>query len=1322
MPLLTLDGNDYFLVVRGLAFAALKTARNVSDVFGDELLLTPQNLLSEAPLSATPEETVRMAAQVAAFFGLDDDFAMRLAAAPALGGWAELVAEAAGPRPKSITFFTSGSTGTPKPILRDFYDMEQDAEYLGRQLLGSKRIVSLVPPHHIYGFIYTVLIPKVLGASCLNKRFARPAAVIRSLEPGDAVVGIPQIWRLCTETRERFPASVIGVTSTGPCPAEVIHTLRRQGLAVMHEIYGSSESGAMGHRQSPDAPLTLMATWSRVSENAFVRTREDGTRSEPFVFQDELDWQDETHFLVKKRLDSAVQVAGVNIYPARVREALLEHEAVRDCAVRLMRPEEGNRLKAFVVPEDGASAETELTAALQAHLAGRVSPLEQPKSIVYGTELPRNEMGKLSDWSIATRRTGMTIAQALERLEREHTPVPPSQPFTVDDLRPEDAWGVARLFYAEHGPSFPFETYYIPERLLEENRHGLVHGAVARTPSGDVVGYGSIFRSSAPYHGVYEIGSHQILESYRGARVGFALQEYIRDVLLPRRGVEAFFSEAPCHQVVTQKFAAMCGFCESALEIGLMPASAYGQTSHPEDRVSTLLLFGSGDEQTRVLYCPERYMEAVDWLREGLKAERTVLAALAAPPVGHVTRSSTEHFAFAQVARMHVSSMGEDFAETLAAFEAQASKRGSVVTQVFLNLGEQWCGAGVEALREHGYFLGGLLPRWFDDDGLLLQRVLEMPDFASINLYSQRAHRILDRIRRDIESNPACRAPRRAAVSTAGDNRAYLASALREVGIAGEGLTMEEVVAVARHDAATRLTRDRAALDRVDGSAAFIEWAVRTGEPIYGVNTGFGGMANIAIEADSLSALQNNLLRFLNVCAGEHLPLEDVRAGMLLRANSHMRGVSGVRRELIERLLVFLNNGVTPLVRSLGSIGASGDLAPLASITGALTGADACFQVSMGGETMSCLVALERLGLSPLSLGPKEGLGMVNGTSVMTGIATNCLYDARRLVALALGFHALAIQALLGSNQSFHPFIHKHKPHPGQRLAAEIMLDLLHGSAMCRNELDGHHSVVDDQPVQDRYSLRCLPQFLGPVLDALAQSRATLETEINSANDNPLIDGEGCLSLHSGNFLGQYVAVTMDHLRYCLGLTAKHMDAQIALLVAPEFNCGLPASLVGNPARSVNMGLKGLQIAANSIMPLVSYYGAPIADRFPTHAEQFNQNINSQGFNAANLARTSLRALEAYTAMALIFGSQAVALRAKRISGSHDPRPLLSPVSAGLYEAVLAALGKETAVDKPLIWNDDEQSLENMVQRLQTDIASDGGTIRAVGDVISRLC
>ena len=416
--------------------------------------------------------------------------------------------------------------------------------------------------------------------------------------------------------------------------------------------------------------------------------------------------------------------------------------------------------------------------------------------------------------------------------------------------------------------------------------------------------------------------------------------------------------------------------------------------------------------------------------------------------------------------------------------------------------------------------------------------------------------------------------------------------------------------------------------------------------------------------------------------------------------------------------MTFLNAGVTPHVHEFGSIGASGDLVPLADITGALIGQDPSFTVDFQGEEIDALTALERLGLPRLQLQPKEGLAMVNGTAVMTGIAANCVHDARVLLALALGVHALAIQALRGSRESFHPFIHAHKPHPGQHWTAAHMRDLLSGSQLLRDEETYRSQWHGQELIQDRYSLRCLPQYLGPIVDGLTQIVQQIECEMNSATDNPLIDSEQEVSYHGGNFLGQYVGVAMDHLRYYLGLLAKHLDVQIALLVTPEFSNGLPPSLVGNPARKVNMGLKGLQLAGNSIMPLLAFFGNSLVDRFPTHAEQFNQNINSQGFGSANLTRQAIETFHHYIAIALLFGVQAVDLRTYSLVGHYDAQTCLSPATARLYDAIRTVIGRPSSATLPCIWNDNEQALDVYIARIAADVASGGCIPHAVTDGI----
>lgn len=526
--------------------------------------------------------------------------------------------------------------------------------------------------------------------------------------------------------------------------------------------------------------------------------------------------------------------------------------------------------------------------------------------------------------------------------------------------------------------------------------------------------------------------------------------------------------------------------------------------------------------------------------------------------------------------------------------------------------------------------------------------------------------------------------------------------------IEGTGLTIAQVAQVAYHNAPVRLTDNEQIVKRIQASYEYIVRAVERGEPIYGVTTGFGGMANVLISQEEATELQNNAIRLHKTGAGKRLPVSDVRSAMLLRINSHAQGCSGLRLELIERMALFLNAGVTPQVPEFGSIGASGDLVPLTYITGAIIGLSDQFAVDFAGEETDALTALKRLGLEPIRLQPKEGLAMINGTSVMTGIAANCVYNSQTLITLALGVHALYLQALRGTNQSFHPFIHHHKPHPGQIWVAEQILYLIEGSALIRNELNGQHDHREQDLIQDRYSLRCLPQYMGPIIDGVSQIAGQVETEMNSASDNPLIDVDRQVSYHGGNFLGQYMGVGMDQLRYYLGLTAKHLDAQIALLVSPPFNNGLPPSLVGNTERHVNMGLKGLQLAGNAIMPLLTYLGNSLADRFPTHAEQFNQNINSQGFGSANLARQSVETMQQYMAIALLFGIQAVDLRTRLTVGHYDARVCLSPASRQLYEAVKRVLGVPFSEDRPYIWNDNEQFLDNHILKIVVDITGGG--------------
>lgn len=534
--------------------------------------------------------------------------------------------------------------------------------------------------------------------------------------------------------------------------------------------------------------------------------------------------------------------------------------------------------------------------------------------------------------------------------------------------------------------------------------------------------------------------------------------------------------------------------------------------------------------------------------------------------------------------------------------------------------------------------------------------------------------------------------------------------------INGQDLTLTDIRAVSL-GAKVALTDDPAILARIEKSRQVIAGGVERGEQIYGVTTLFGGMADQYVGPDLLADVQRIAVWQHKSTTGPRLPAEDVRAAMLLRANSFVKGASGVRREIIERYLAFLNAGAHPHVHQRGSIGASGDLVPLSYIGGAVIGLDPAFLVDIGGETLDAHSALSRIGLEPLTLQPKEGLALNNGTGACTGVAANATARALDLASLALGIHALYAQAMLSTDQSFDPFIHAMKPHPGQVWVARQMGRLVAGSKVIRSEAAGGRSHRMGKLIQDRYSLRCLPQYLGPVVDGIATAARQIETEANCANDNPLIDPDTGEIFHTGNFLAQYTGVAMDGLRYHVGLVAKHIDAQIALLMTPEFSYGLNPSLVGNMEAGINVGLKSLQIGGNSMMPLMSFYGQSIVDRFPTHAEQFNQNVNSQAMNSANLARETIDVLEHYLAAALMIGVQAVELRAKLVADSYDAGTILSEASKPLYEAARLASGGAPDPARPLHWDDLDGFIQPKVEGILADIATGGATMRAVGDV-----
>lgn len=318
------------------------------------------------------------------------------------GEWLEVLAEALRTFDARLTFRTSGSSGAPRSCVHSLASLEQEVLVVCGMLGSVRRVLSAVPAHHIYGFLFTVLAPARLNLhDVVDVRRLTPQALGKLLQPGDLVVSHPAHWDLVARHTAVPLDGVRGITSTAPCPPDLARTLERRGLQQLLQIYGSSEVGGVGCRTSGDAPYALMEFWSRsgTDDGSLRRALPDGSGAE-HLLPDHLQWLDDRRFVVGARRDEAVQVGGVNVFPARVRDVLLTHPQVVDAAVRLMAPSEGARLKAFIVPR--ADTETHaLREQLDGWLRNRLSAPEVPKSILFGSALHRNEQGKLCDWAIA---------------------------------------------------------------------------------------------------------------------------------------------------------------------------------------------------------------------------------------------------------------------------------------------------------------------------------------------------------------------------------------------------------------------------------------------------------------------------------------------------------------------------------------------------------------------------------------------------------------------------------------------------------------------------------------------------------------------------------------------------------------------------------------------------------------------------------------------------------------------------------------------------------------------------------------------------------
>ncbi len=431
--------------------------------------------------------------------------------------------------------------------------------------------------------------------------------------------------------------------------------------------------------------------------------------------------------------------------------------------------------------------------------------------------------------------------------------------------------------------------------------------------------------------------------------------------------------------------------------------------------------------------------------------------------------------------------------------------------------------------------------------------------------------------------------------------------------LTGHTLTIEEVVAVARNGESVALGPE--ARTRIERAHQWVQDIVEAGKPVYGINTGFGIFADRRISGDASAQLSRNLILSHSVGTGEPLAQEVTRAAMLIRANTLARGHSGARPQLVETLLEMLNRGVTPCVPSQGSLGSSGDLAPLSHLalvltTDAADRDDESGRAWYGGRLMSGKAAMQAAGIPRLVLGPKEGLALNNGATFSAAIAALAVWDAYNLLETAEIALSMSLEALLGASAAFDARLHAARNHPGQRYTAAQVRSLTLGSTL----LDAAGRV------QDAYSLRCAPQVQGAGRDTLDFVAQVVEREINAATDNPLLFAPG-VALSGGNFHGEPVGMAMDFLAIALAEVAAISERRVFRLTDGKLNAGLPPMLVDTPeAAGLNSGMMMPQYtAASLVLENQTLAASDSVHSLPTSAEQEDHNANAM--TAARHAR-----------------------------------------------------------------------------------------------------
>jgi len=470
----------------------------------------------------------------------------------------------------------------------------------------------------------------------------------------------------------------------------------------------------------------------------------------------------------------------------------------------------------------------------------------------------------------------------------------------------------------------------------------------------------------------------------------------------------------------------------------------------------------------------------------------------------------------------------------------------------------------------------------------------------------------------------------------------------------GRSLTIEDVVAFARRSGDAECTLSAESAEKIQATQRLKQDLIGREIPIYGVTTGFGDSANRQISPSRTVRLQQNLLRFLGSGTGQLSSPEVSRATMLLRTNCLAKGNSGVRLELVERLLFYLNNDILPLIPERGSCGASGDLVPLSYLGAALVGEE---EVLHDGEVKDSKELLSKLGLEPMELEAKEGLALTNGTSFMSAFAALAVWDAEELAFVSDLCTAMASEALLGNRGHFNAFIHEQKPHPGQVESARVIRELLADSELSLDSeeifsgdgLGGSDFLELERQVQDRYSIRCAPYVAGALRDTLEWVRRWVEVEINASDDNPLFDAGSGRVQSGGNFYGGHITQAMDALKIAVANLCDLMDRQLELVVDEKFNAGLTANLIpffdeNDPGAGLHHGFKGMQLCCSAMTAEALKLSNP-ASVHSRSTEAHNQDKVSLGSIAARDACSIVELAQNVAAIHLLAVCQALDLR-----------------------------------------------------------------------------